>query len=734
MAKNNGTWPVAIAVIIVFIFSFALYAYTFTHFPPVPNEVIAQNGQVLFTKQDIILGKYYFQKYGLMDYGSILGMGGYFGIDFTSYTERLIEDYIANATHNDPINNTTMPTVYTQQELSAIQQYMDPTYYPQNNTIVVSDLFAQAYNYTIQYYSIYLGQNSSLYRLKPDLITNVTIIKYLDAYFTWSALISLLGYTNGFPYMPGLTSPTPNDYYATFAMIGAVFAVGIPLVVYITRELISHWHDPVVKVDLPKPSKTQRIALYFMLFYALGSGVQGLLGAYTFHLYSTANLYGLNLLSFLPFNVSRALHIWLAIYWIALTWVAFGLFVLPYFGLEISKRKMLGILTLATAVALASLFGVWASYLQLIPSPWWFIIGAEGRDVIEIGSLWLVLISALLFYVSWLFYKASKITIDLLKPFARILSYLLAGDAVGIFIGALPIVKPWPYFTEDEFFRWIFVHANVEGFWPGIVIGILVLLLVLQGLLPANLGKAIVTIDAVTEVLTGMIGTAHHYYWTGFPVVWMYIGAVLSILEAIPLGFAMAYVILTSWRNKGQALSQFQKTLITFVLTAGIGGSVGVTVFGAGLINAPIVNYFTHDLQFTMAHAHLAFPLAYGLPSILMWVVAFSISGAFNERDLKWLGRASVIYGIGFYLQALLSLLPLGILQWLYEVKYGFWFIKTITTPDGHIGFWNLPIVQDLIWIRMLGDLTAAAGLGIVLLLMLLRFSKAVKVESLTAQ
>jgi nitric oxide reductase subunit B len=86
---NDSTKIVLIAIVLVFVFSLALYAYTFRNFPPVPNEVISQNSTVIFTKQQIIMGKYYFQKYGLMDYGSIEGMGSYFGIDFTGYTMRL---------------------------------------------------------------------------------------------------------------------------------------------------------------------------------------------------------------------------------------------------------------------------------------------------------------------------------------------------------------------------------------------------------------------------------------------------------------------------------------------------------------------------------------------------------------------------------------------------------------------------------------------------------------------
>jgi nitric oxide reductase subunit B len=129
----------------------------------------------------------------------------------------------------------------------------------------------------------------------------------------------------------------------------------------------------------------------------------------------------------------------------------------------------------------------------------------------------------------------------------------------------------------------------------------------------------------------------------------------------------------------------------------------------------PVLNYFLHDAQTTMAHAHLAFPLAYGVPTILMWVVSYYLAGLFNDRYLRFMRWAAVIIGIGFYLQALLTLVPLGVLQFEYELKYGYWFIKTLTTPSGHPGFWEIPLVDELVWLRMVGDLTAALGFAIVI-------------------
>ncbi|HUO56625.1 MAG TPA: nitric-oxide reductase large subunit, partial [bacterium] len=51
--------------------------------PPIPAQVVDPSGKVLFTGDDILAGQAVFQKYGLMDYGSVFGHGAYRGPDFT---------------------------------------------------------------------------------------------------------------------------------------------------------------------------------------------------------------------------------------------------------------------------------------------------------------------------------------------------------------------------------------------------------------------------------------------------------------------------------------------------------------------------------------------------------------------------------------------------------------------------------------------------------------------------
>mgnify|MGYP001770633649 FL=1 len=716
MPNGKSIWPTVVLAVTIFVYAaYAVMAYyTFTHIPPIPSEVVTPNGTVLFTGEDVIKGKYYFQKYGLMDYGSVLGMGGYFGIDFTSYTLRILEDAAAHSLGFDavPQNNATA--------MAAIRAALLPD--PDGGKVVVSDVFAQGFYNAVSYYEKMLGPDSAEYRLKPDLITNATIVKDLTAYFTWTALIALENYTNGFPYTPGILTSTNNVFYASWGMVISILLIVMPMAAYVLMKFLDYWRDPRAPIQLPPPNEAQRVTLWAFALFGIALGVQGLLGGYTMHLYTEPTLYGVNLLSILPFNVSRALHYNLAILWIALTWAAFSLFALPYFGLNVSKRQVVAVLALGVFVALGDLFGIWLSYLGYIPSPWWFIVGSQGRDVIDQGTLWLLLLTAALGYLSYLWYKASKTAPDALKPFAKILAIAIAGTAAGTFIGALPIVAPWPDFQVDEYFRWMTIHAYVEGFWPPIVVTVVVVLLLIAGLVPQRLALAVVGLDATSEIITGMIGTAHHYYFNGLPTFWMYVGAIFSVLEAVPLGFMIIYAIVL-WR-RGEVRTEFQKTLVTYALVAGVGGGLGVVLFGAAFINAPIFNYYLHDAQSTMAHAHLAFPLAYGVPSILMWVVAFYLSGKFTDRELKYMRWAAVIIGVGFYLQALLTLEPLAVLQLQQELAKGYWFIKTLVTPSGAPGFWQEPIVDEVIWLRMIGDLVAAAGFAIVIFGMLAKLLK----------
>ena len=199
----------------------------------------------------------------------------------------------------------------------------------------------------------------------------------------------------------------------------------------------------------------------------------------------------------------------------------------------------------------------------------------------------------------------------------------------------------------------------------------------------------------------------------------------MSTLEAISLGYLIAH-ILVLWR-RGQYKTELQKTLLTFVMVAAFGGAIGVVAFGAGLINMPVVNYYLHGSQDTMVHAYLAMPMAYGVPTMLMWTVAFLPAGAFGEAHLRRLKIAVVVTVAGFYLQVLMSLMLLMANQFMTTQQLGYWASKAIFAPDGTPAFWARPDIQLYVWLRLTGDVVAGAGLAVFLIYMLRSLPRAIR-------
>src|ERR1700728_5279900 len=77
-------------LLIVAIVTFGLLAWattvTYRTAPPQPDRFLGPDGLVLMSGADIVAGKGGFQKADLMDYGSLYGMGSYYGEDYTAST------------------------------------------------------------------------------------------------------------------------------------------------------------------------------------------------------------------------------------------------------------------------------------------------------------------------------------------------------------------------------------------------------------------------------------------------------------------------------------------------------------------------------------------------------------------------------------------------------------------------------------------------------------------------
>lgn len=63
---------------------------------PTPLKVVDGKGNVLTTQDQITGGQAVFQKYGLMDYATVLGHGSYLGPDYTAQSLKIVVDAMHN--------------------------------------------------------------------------------------------------------------------------------------------------------------------------------------------------------------------------------------------------------------------------------------------------------------------------------------------------------------------------------------------------------------------------------------------------------------------------------------------------------------------------------------------------------------------------------------------------------------------------------------------------------------
>ncbi len=79
--------------------------------PPYPGKVLGPDGATLFTKSDILAGQDVYQRYGLMDHGSVWGHGSQRGMEFSAVTLHLtgetVRAHIARASFGRPLEEFT---------------------------------------------------------------------------------------------------------------------------------------------------------------------------------------------------------------------------------------------------------------------------------------------------------------------------------------------------------------------------------------------------------------------------------------------------------------------------------------------------------------------------------------------------------------------------------------------------------------------------------------------------
>ncbi|MEP7061552.1 MAG: cbb3-type cytochrome c oxidase subunit I [Betaproteobacteria bacterium] len=719
-------WLRGIGIVMVLGFAglIAITLLAYQKAPPIPGKAVDEHGATLFTGEDIGNGQAVFLRYGLMANGSIWGHGSYLGPDYSADAlHRMGEDTagaIARERHRQPMAALT-PSQQAAIHAETAVELKTNRYDAASDTLQLTAAQAAAFRQQLGYWAGYFHDPAKNGGLKADLITDPVELSQFTAFVTWAAWASVTArpghdysYTNNFPYDPSVgNTPTP-DALLWSALSLIVFLAGTAAVLlafgkfdylgWITRGHHVHPHL------LPGQSSPGQNALVkFCVVVALLLLMQTLVGGAVAHYRADpGSFYGFQLERVFPSNLMRTWHLQTAIFWIATAYVAAALFLAR--SLRSKEPTWLAgwthVLFAAFAVVIGgSVLGEWLGLSQML-GDWWFWFGNQGWEYLELGRVWQYLLAVGLlvwFAMLWLLVRPPALAEQAARPLVRM--FLVAALAIPVFyLPALFFGAKTNYTVVDTWRFWI-IHLWVEGFFEFFATTVVALTFYQLGLTRRNVALRVIYLDAILYFLGGLIGTGHHWYFTGQTSFNMAMSAMFSVLEVVPLTLLTldAWDFVKTTRGDcdicGKAVAIPHKWTFYFLMAVGFWNFVGAGIFGF-LINLPIVSYYEVGTLLTPNHGHAALMGVFGMLAIALVVFVLRQT----SDDAHWPGIEKYIkvafFGtnIGLAMMVTMSLFPGGVLQVWDVVQHGYWHARSLD----FIGSDRSRMIE---WLRLPGDL-----------------------------
>lgn len=706
------------AVAFTFLFGFAvlilLTVKAYQNAPPIPDRVVDSAGTIVFTGDDVRSGQEVFLKYGLMDNGTIWGHGGYLGPDFG-----------ATVLHNwalDLANRLALTqfrkryAILTDVERAAVDGQVATLlktnrYDALTGVLTLLPAGAETFAGETARWKTYFENPQFNGGLAADLISDPRELHDLTAFFTWAAWGSVAqrpgtthSYTNNFPYDP-LAGNHPTGAALIWTAISFIALLGGTAVVLLAFGKFDYlgWHGAPVAIEKWQLSDAQKSTLKYMAVASVLFLAQTFFGAGVAHYRADpGSFYGIDLAAYFPSNLLRIWHLQSAIFWIATSYVAGALFVAEMLGRASPPKQAFGIHLLFGAIVVVivgSMLGEWAGILQWFPTSWfWF--GNQGWEFLELGRFWQVLLAAGLlfwFFLVWRAVAPARRDPDR-KGFANF--FLIAAFAIPLFyLPALFFGSETNYTIVDAWRFWI-IHLWVEGFFEFFVTVIVAIIFYQMGLVRRITALRTIYLDAILYFGGGLIGTGHHWYWTGQTEVNMAISAVFSALEVVPL----TLITLDAWdfvnATKGSdSMVKRHRWTFYFLMSVGFWNFVGAGVFGF-LINTPIVSYYEVGTILTPNHGHAAMMGVFGMlgAALMVFVLREVVVDEMWGKLSRLVRIAFWGLNIGLAMMVFLSLFPGGVMQVLDVIANGYWHARSLE-------YTATPLARTLEWLRMPGDL-----------------------------
>ena len=697
---------------------------TYTDAPPIPERVIDASGKRLFVADDILSGQEVFLRYGLMQNGSIWGHGAYLGPDFSAeYLHTLAvhtAETLARERYRRGLSQLEAGEKATVSALVA-QILKENRYDPGAGVLLFTPAEVFSYQNQKEKWKSYFSETRQNRGLLAGAIRDPGEIGQLTAFFAWTAWASVANrpgktysYTNNFPYEPMVGNGPTTAAFLWSALSLITLLAGTAAVLFAFGKFGylgwkgkgEHLHPRM----LPGiPSESQKATIKYFAVAALLFFTQVNLGGATAHFRADpSSFYGLDLAALFPSNLMRTWHLQLAILWVVTAWVAGALFLASSLGEREPKGQKAGIDMLFWAlviVVFGSLFGEMAGMRQLLGKAWfWF--GDQGWEYLDLGRGWQMLLVLGLCLWLFLIFRAMKGVLRDPEQGEVSRLFLLTTLAIPLFYLPAMFFTGRSNFTVVDNWRFWIIHLWVEGFFELSATTMVAVLFYRLDMISRQTALRIIYFDAILFLGAGIIGTGHHWYWTGQSNVNMALSAVFSAMEVVPLTLmtldAWDFIKLSHGRCDicGKEISIPHRWTFYFLMSVGFWNFVGAGVFGF-LINLPVVSYFEVGTVFTPNHAHAAFMGVFGMLAISFIVFALrQIS-----TDAQWPRTEKYVkvsfFGLngGLALMVLLNLFPEGLLQLVDVLNNGYWHAR-------NAAFQEQPVIHFLEWLRLPADLT----------------------------
>jgi nitric oxide reductase subunit B len=696
---------------------------TYSGAPPIPERVVSPDGTVLFTSGDITAGQQVFLRYGLMENGTIWGHGAYLGPDFAAqYLHTLALDAQNTVAER---HGFVMPAALAPAQRHIVNREVarilkQNRYDPASRTLTFSAAETHSYQQQIGLWRGYFSAPQKDAGLPRDYISDPTQIRQLTSFFAWAAWASVTdrpghnySYTNNFPYDPAAGN-LPTSGAVLWSALSLIMLLGATAVVLLAfgrfdflgwRRSGGHVH-PKMLPGVATPS--QRATIKYFAIVSLLFLAQALVGGGTAHYrLDPGSFYGIDLSAILPSQILRTWHLQLAIFWIAASYVGGGLFLAPSIGGKEPRAQKAWVNLLFAAlvvVVVGSLLGEFAGVHQWLGRAWsWF--GDQGWEYLDLGRAWQIMLAAGLVLWVVLLYRAIAPRLSGHESSELSGLFIVAAVTIPVFYVPTFFYSTASNFTVVDLWRFWIIHLWVENFLELFVTCAVAVIFYQLGIVSNATASRVVYLDALLYLGSGIIGTGHHWYFTGQGESTMAFGALFSAMEVVPLTLltldAWDFVTLTQGRCGicGEDIIVPHRWTFYFLMAVGVWNFVGAGLFGF-LINMPIVSYFEVGTMLTPNHGHAAFMGVFGMLAVALMVFAFRQV----TPDERWPDTEKYIrvsfwgLNVGLALMIVSNLFPGGVLQ-LYDVlQNGYWHARSAA-------FGHSTLMQALEWARLPGDL-----------------------------